>query len=343
MVVSCHCHIYSCRLLAENQIRNLNLDFNHLCSMIPRKLLKRIRQIELRTGRVAVCLFAWLVFGGALAVLGAPLPQEVVINQDAGCGGWFGGGWLTVKLRLETKEEVVFSVDTGSPITVLDDSLKSKLGKPAGTMPVDFAGSKRQPAGVYAAPKLFLGDFPLFTTNDYVFCTPLKKKFKQHFQGILGMDCLADYCIQLDFVAGKMRFLNSGKTNTEAWGKMYPLTLAKSGPQNQFIQPLIHQAGFFGNNTNLLIDTGCHADGLVNQSETGAVIGSWLLSFIGCGRFHSGVWDGEKYSHIEVAPVDHVNVLGLRFLARHLVTLDFPNQKMYLKQTSVAPVQIRKD
>ena len=83
-------------------------------------------------------------------------------------------------------------------------------------------------------------------------------------------------------------------------------------------------------------------DGLVNKSETGAVIGDWLLSFLGCGRFHSGIWDGEKFSHIEVAPVDHVNVLGLRFLARHLVTLDFPNQKLYLKQTRVAPLTIRK-
>jgi hypothetical protein len=41
-----------------------------------------------------------------------------------------------------------------------------------------------------------------------------------------------------------------------------------------------------------------------------------------CGRFHCGVWDGEEYAHLKLAPVDHVNVLGLRFLARHLVTLD---------------------
>jgi hypothetical protein len=92
-----------------------------------------------------------------------------------------------------------------------------------------------------------------------------------------------------------------------------------------------------------LIDTGCHIDGLVNKAESGAVIGAWLLSFLGCGCFHSGFWNGEKYSHIKVAPVDHVNVMGLRFLARHLVTLDFPNQKMYLKQISVAPLRIRKD
>ncbi len=229
-------------------------------------------------------------------------------------------------------------VDTGSPITILDDSLKSKLGKQAGSMPVSFVGHKQQPVGIYAAPKLFLGSVPLLTTNDYVACTSLKK-FKKEFQGILGMDCLQDYCIQLDFTAGKMRFLGSVETNTAAWGKMYPLTFPGSGPQNPFIRPVIHQAGFFGNNTNLLIDTGCHVDGLVDRGQSGKVIGAWLLSFLGCGRFHSGVWDGEPYSHIKVAPVDHANVLGLRFLARHLVTLDFPNQRMYLKQISVGPLK----
>ena len=211
--------------------------------MIQSEFLKEIPQIKIRINCIVVCVLACLMFGGVSAALGAALPSEVSINQDAGCGGWFGGGWLTVKLRLETGEEVAFMVDTGSPITVLDDSLKSKLGKQVGTVPVNFVGSKRQPAGIYAAPKLVLGNVPLLTTNDYVVCTPLKKKSKKHFQGILGMDCFEDYCIQLDFVAGKMRFLDSTETNAAAWGKMYPLLLARVGPQKQGIQPLIHHPG----------------------------------------------------------------------------------------------------
>jgi hypothetical protein len=308
--------------------------------MIPREIFKKVRQIEIHTNRVTVCVLACLVIGVASAAFGTVLPPEVSINQDAGCGGWFKGGWLKVKLHLETGEEVVFMVDTGSPITILDDSFVPRLGKQVGTMPVNFVGQKQQAAEIYAAPKLLLGNVPL-STDSYVACTPLKN-FNKYFQGILGMDCLQDYCIQFDFTAGKVRFLDSAETNAASWGKMYPLTLSRTGPHQQLIHPLIHQAGFFGNDTNLLIDTGCHVDGLVNKGESGEVIGAWLLSFLGCGRFHSGVWDGEKYSHIKVAPVDHVNVLGLRFLARHLVTLDFPNQKMYLKQTSVAPLKMRK-
>src|SRR5208282_4204666 len=42
--------------------------------------------------------------------------------------------------------------------------------------------------------------------------------------GILGMDVLHHYCIQLDFAAGKIRFLNDERANKENWGKPYPLT-----------------------------------------------------------------------------------------------------------------------
>lgn len=312
-----------------------------LCVRILREILKKIRRIEICTNRATVCAFAGLIFWDALTSFGTELPPEVSINQDAGCGGWFKGGWLKVQLHLETGETVVFMVDTGSPITILDDSFAPKLGEKVGVMPVNFVGHNQQRAGVFSAPRLLLGNVPL-STGGYVACLHLPKKFRKHFQGILGMDVLQDYCIQLDFTAGKMRFLDSAETNTASWGKMFPLTLSTSGPQHQFIRPIIHQVGFFGNNTNLVIDTGCHVDGLVNKGESGEVIGAWLLSFVGWGRFHSGVWDGEEYSHLKVAPVDHVNVLGLRFLARHLVTLDFPNQKMYLKQARVGPLKIKR-
>jgi hypothetical protein len=32
------------------------------------------------------------------------------------------------------------------------------------------------------------------------------------------------------------------------------------------------------------------------------------------------------------------DLIGLRFLARHLVTFDFPNRRMYLKRTSTGPL-----
>ena len=66
--------------------------------------------------------------------------------------------------------------------------------------------------------------------------------------------------------------------------------------------------------------------------------------------FRECVWNGETYTNIVVrdakgvVAASGVNVLGLRFLARHLVTFDFPKRAMYLKQTSIGPfLGVQKD
>ena len=146
--------------------------------------------------------------------------------------------------------------------------------------------------------------------------------------GILGMDCLRHYCIQLDFGAGKMRFLNHNQIDAGKLGKAFPLIFSGVGPQGKFVRPLVHQDGLIGESTDLLIDTGCNIDGLV---EEGSIKGLAVI-------LPECVWDGGTYTNLIVAAVDHTKALGLSFLARHLVTFDFPNRTMYLKQTSSGPL-----
>jgi hypothetical protein len=135
------------------------------------------------------------------------------------------------------------------------------------------------------------------------------------------MDCLKHYCIQLDFEAGKVRFLNPDQTNDAELGKPFPLTFWQN-------IPFIHHAGLLGESgADLMIDAGCRVDGLENKN---AIKG--IAQFLPVGH-----WDGHTYTNLTVAAVDQGNVLGLGFLARHLVTLNFPKQTMYLKQTSVGP------
>jgi hypothetical protein len=58
-------------------------------------------------------------------------------------------------------------VDTGSPVTLLDKSLESKLGTRLGTTTVlSFYG--KQAAGVYVAPQFFLGSVPLMTGSNLI-------------------------------------------------------------------------------------------------------------------------------------------------------------------------------
>ena len=62
-----------------------------------------------------------------------PLPAETFLNKGAG-----RGDNLFVRLRLETGEELLFLVDTGSPCTVLDKSLEPELGKRLGITKVKW-------------------------------------------------------------------------------------------------------------------------------------------------------------------------------------------------------------
>ena len=48
------------------------------------------------------------------------------------------------------------------------------------------------------------------------------------------------------------------------------------------------------------------------------------------------VWNGETYTGLLIGK--EKNLIGLRFLARHLVTLDFPDRRMYLKRTGPGPL-----
>ena len=231
------------------------------------------------------------------------LPAEVNINRDAGCGNF-----LYTTLRMADGEEFSFMVDTGSSGTIVDQTIQKKSGRPLGTGTMsNWEGANKTEA--YAAPGFYLGGARL-VTGDKVWAGGSR---------ILGMDCLKHYCVQIDFAAGKMRFLKSGQENVSELGRAYPLTLKGN-------VPYIHHAGLLaGENTNLLIDLGCRVDGLAGKDMVGGLV-----------RFLPGcIWDGENYSNLAVAAVGQANVLGLNFLARHLVTLDFPKRMMYLKQTTV--------
>jgi hypothetical protein len=320
----------------ENQMADNIVYANHRPTIWPRALVVFLSLLS-------VCFH---VTAGTIA---AQLPADVAMNQGAG-----RGSWLMVSLRLESGEVLPFMLDTGSPITLLDKSLEPELGKPLLTMGIwsSFGG---QESGVYAAPKLYLGNTPL-KTDSYIATYEFKRlsaRSDQPVMGVLGMDCLRHYCLQLDFEAGKLRFLDADKVDEAELGKAFPLTMSSKGQnfppifasagQNESL-PFIHESGLAGgSNTNLLIDTGDNVDGMVEKgSIKGHCLSRCVHFFIKSRavRLRECVWDGETYTKLKVGTKRNVNWLGLRFLARHLVTLDFPAQTMYLKRTSAGPLTL---
>jgi len=328
-------------------------------------MLNKIRHIEIRTNRIvteairALGIFMCLLLLCSCAtrphstspVSTSDLPADVSINKDAGRGG-LSGGLLFAALRLENGKDLPFVVDTGSPITILDKSLESRLGKRLTTAPIWWWGAK-QKAAVHAAPKLHSGNVPL-KTGAIVFVCNLKEMSSaagHRVLGILGMDCLKHYCIQLDLAAGKMRFLDSNQLEAAKPGEAFPLVLSNLGqPYSNACLPYIHHSSLLGGQgTNLMIDTGLGIDGALEPG----LLREQCLRLKGNGArrldeliwyFPECVWDGETYTNIIIRDATNVvfasgvNVLGLRFLARHLVTLDSPGRTMYLRRQSIGPL-----
>ncbi len=273
------------------------------------------------------------------------LPAEVALTAKVGREPVF------LKLRLETGEELQFMLDTGSPSTTLDKSLESKLGKRIGSKKVRY-GWKVYGApmnGVYAAPKLYLGNTPL-QTGAWVYTDDLTRLWPgRPMMGILGMDCLRNYCLQFDFPARKLRFLDPDHLQLGNLGKAFPLTLVSGDVTTRM--------DFFGQkNVCFHLDSADWADGalksdlfaLAIQKQEFAWIGQWKDTNNPQGPLLRQAYlpgialNHETYTNLvfrdcSIGATQCRNILGLAFFARNLTTLNFPKRTMYLKQTSVGP------
>jgi hypothetical protein len=263
--------------------------------------------------------------------VGAALPTEVPINKEAG-----RGGWLVVTLRLESGEELPVVVDTGTSATFLDKSLEPQLGKPLDTAEFQSWGVKKK-VNVYAAPKLYLGGAPLMMPSRI-----LTDDFKSWasatghpIMGMLSLDCLRHYCIQLDFAAGKMRFLDDEQADKQKWGKAFPIVPLNS----QDGRAAVAENLFGAQGPHSLIDSGISEDGWLMPQY----FQQWTNRAVPLekreARSPNGRFGGEKYPLVSLRRIDvESDGIGLRFLARHLVTLDFPKQTLYLQRQSIGPL-----
>ena len=262
----------------------------------------------------------------------AERPPDIPLNKDAGIGSW-----IIVNIHLANGENVPMVMDTGCPTTCLDTSFEPLLGHRVKTEILWDFGEKSH-IDLYPAPNLFLINTPLVKIGPYVVthdCRQISNEIGHPVMGILGMDVLQNYCIQLDFASHRMRFLDYDRSNKRRWGA--PFGLFEIGDGCFAISNNL--AG--SNGPGSLIDTGYNQDGWLVPN----LFQQWTNQ---SALFHSpnGMLGAQRYPTLELRGVDpallatgdaHIklNGIGLRFLARHLVTLDFPEQTLYLKRTSV--------
>lgn len=256
-----------------------------------------------------------------------------------------------LKLRINGGTKVLFVADTGAAATMFDKSLESELGRSIDTGTVWHYGVTNK-VGVYPAPTLYAGNTPLKTAGAAVACFDFTNLLNfavpsgPAFKGVLGMDVLGHYCIQLDFDRGKVRFLDA-RADKSDWGTPFPLLEVGDGcfaiganlaGLHDSVNPT--NAGYAS-----LIDTGCSDDGWLRPYLYRVWTNQAVPPPPGEARSPDGILGAETYPEIDLSELEQkaadsddshmrFNGIGLHFLSRHLVTLDFPERTMYLKRTS---------
>ncbi len=224
-------------------------------------------------------------------------------------------------------------LDTGSPDTILNKDLEPELGERLGISVMEWVqGLKTN--GVYQAPKLYLGD-TLLRTDDVVRTSDF---------ATLGMDTLRHHCVQLDFNSHKIRFLDPNHLDTKDLGEAFPLSITGNG------HVVVHTR-FLGL-SDWVVDTGNPFDAALSpQKFEQALRGQQVVPVAVaedeiepyCGACLSqATLGGYTYSDLYVSDFlgAHIpKMIGVTFLARNLVTFNFPKRVMYLKQvTAESPI-----
>ena len=267
------------------------------------------------------------------------LPATVAMNKDAG-----RSQLIIVTLQLEDGQELPCIMDTGCAITTLDQSLEPKFGKRCDTTTI-WAFDGKHEVGIHTAPRLYLGGalLPLTGTDNILTCDCkwLSTVCGRPVMGILGMDVLEHYCIQLDFASRKIRFLEPD-TPAKKWGQPFVLT---SPPEAGYLSNNL--VGSQGSGSLTAIDLGYLGDGWLVP----ALFQQWTNQALPltAGQVHrpDARLSGEKYPEVwfdrgepwQMGEPEH-NGIGIFFLSRHLVTLDFPKRTIYLKRTSIGPLHL---
>ena len=258
------------------------------------------------------------------------LPTETAILKDP--------DRIYLTLHLNDGKELLFVMDTGAPDTILDKSLEPILGKRVRRTKVDYQYLGEKPTlNVYAAPKLYLGNTQLLTAKRVITDDMSRMDGSRHVMGILGMDCLRHYCIQLDFANCKIRFLDPDRLENETSGEKFPLTLGFFD-----CHPSIRANLFGQSNARWVIDTGAPADVALApkqlrelKEKTSSQPDVFRYSKLVTLHFSPKInYNDEIYTNFVWCGSLKKNTIGCRFLSRYLTTLDFPKHTMFLEHNS---------
>lgn len=232
-----------------------------------------------------------------------------------------------------------FILDTGCSVMVFDKTLRSQLGRPVGQESVRMAVGKLD-TDVYAAPPLSLGTLQV-PMQWKVLCldlTWMEEVSGFEIDGVLGNSALRDLIVRFDFDHHRMDILDPAIRDKSAWGTRIPFAYDEGG--------VLRILATIGNDRTvpLTVDTGMHGTTVnLSRSTFAAAVESGDIhtvrtAMLGTAARSESVQQG-ILSNLTIGPFRHRNVrvgargghgLGMPYLRRFQVTVDFPNEAIYL-------------
>jgi predicted aspartyl protease len=249
-----------------------------------------------------------------------------------------GSGAILIPVHIQG-QEYLFMVDTGSSFTIFDASLRKLLRAPKKT---GNAGTPANPIRIqiFESPEISVGPYKLQKGSEITSLDLGRFSMVdgRKISGILGMDFIKNHIIQIDFDKGILSFPEPGKVDYSLSGQKIDLISDTQG------RPKIKGIILDNTDVDFVVDTGNISSGMLDSkifsllieqkdikvNETIIAMASGTVKSQEIRLMHLTI-ENFEYKDL-VFGEGNENFLGLDFLSRHIVTLDFPNKIMYLKK-----------
>jgi hypothetical protein len=240
----------------------------------------------------------------------------------------------------KTPKTHLFLVDTGSERTLFDLQLRPHLGEPIGNARV-FSPDATTHSESFQCPKGAIGKLPLLIEGPVLVADlrGLRKSVGYDVRGVLGMDFLQRYVLQINFDEGLLSFVNLEDCGEAELGSKCRIRF--DGGRT----PYVRGKATSEHATEFIIDTGATANTILAPSIFDELAEQGQLHKVREGKILAlgGQRSVQRARGPFVAVNAHMlrnpivwrgdaNYLGLGFWSRFLVTFDFPNETLYLKK-----------
>ncbi|MFI5362141.1 MAG: PDZ domain-containing protein [Elusimicrobiota bacterium] len=245
-----------------------------------------------------------------------------------------GAEFVLLPVRVGGKE-LPFLLDTGSTLSVFDRSLSSAaavarvaVGAPAGDPVMK---------GLHPPPEAFVGGLDMRPSGPVLYndFSALRAVSDRDVWGMIGMQFLKDYIVQVDLDAGIVRFLDPKTRPRPDWGSAVPMR------DDHFGVPRVRAEIDGIGPVDFEFDTGDNGGGNLAHSlfdrvfPAGSAVRGNNLFFTGLKSSRLGRVErlslGNLAFHGVVFGAAGLSSLGMAFARRSAITFDFPHATLYLK------------